>query len=205
MKKSNMIIWDVDNTLFYWTKHYVEWIFTKNLHRIDTHNSSTWFKKEFIVEFNTNKERFTNRDKTDLFAVFETSLNRCQNIILSACGKHSHSYLVEMVAPYVSEGRVFTVDCATEKQSIISSYKELGLDVLVVDDKVETAEYCRNNNIKVACNLPVYELVETVNGFVSPKRKRAGKELLSAIGLQNGRFIFTRKCASRSSSEGISF
>ena len=185
MKKRNLIIWDVDDTLIYWAKHFVEWMFTKNLHKIDTHDPRTWFKHEFIVEFNTNRERFTSREKTDLFAVFETSINRCQNIILSACGRHSHSYLLEIFAPYISESRIFTVDCASEKQKIILNYRDLGLNVLVVDDKTDTARFCRDNQIHVACNRPVFELVDIVNRFIVsvPKKKNVKKELLSAIGL----------------------
>jgi hypothetical protein len=54
-----------------------------------------------------------------------------------------------------------------------------------VDDKTDTATFCRDNKINVACNKPVFELVDIVNRFIAsvPKKKNVKKELLSAIGL----------------------
>ena len=130
----------------------------------DIRNSATY---DFIKEFN-NSKYFLKRDDIDgyqelyyLISFFKPDIKQ---VILSACGKGLQSKLYDIMKNQ-KNGRFDNIlledieceDSSHDKYQHILKHAETH-EVFVIDDKKETIEFCRKNNIRAACNLKPDEL-----------------------------------------------
>lgn len=176
--KPKMIIWDFDDTLFHWTKHFIKWLFENKLSEIDIHDTATWFTRDFVYEFN-NSKHFIRRDpicdNLDLFGFTLRSRNYCDVKILSACGKGLNEKIAKILLmkcylwDYRGDDFQSIIECENNSQD---KYKHLlehakTHELLVIDDKQETVRFCRENGILAVCNKDFNNLRKIISLFLT--------------------------------------
>lgn len=175
MTKPKLIIWDFDDTLFKWTPHFITWLFNNHLHDINTHDTKTWFQLEFIKEFN-NSEYFLRRDDIEgcqqLYLTISLLFPEIKQVILSACGKGLQSKLYTIMKQqkngrfdYIKLEDIECENSSHDKYQHILKHAETH-EVFVIDDKKETIEFCRKNNILGTCNLRPDDLKRELQLFI---------------------------------------
>jgi FMN phosphatase YigB (HAD superfamily) len=146
--KNPIVIFDLDDCLLHYNKHFVEWIFTNKYTQIDTHDTSTWYKPEFIFEFN-HSERFIQRDRLPLYYTFRRLHSELKHpCILSACGEGLEGEVQDALGmEYFNTFFIKCVNSSYDKYKALDELKETW-NVLVIDDKKETIEWCKKHGIK---------------------------------------------------------
>lgn len=149
MNKQPLVIFDLDDCLLHYSKHYVGWVFSSKYTEIDTHDTNTWFNPKFIYEFN-HSEKFIQRDRLPLYYTFRRILSELGNaVVLSSCGEGLEEEVQDALGVTMHEW-LHNITCVNTpydkyKKIEIAHYK---FDVLVIDDKKETIDWCKAHGIK---------------------------------------------------------
>ena len=149
--KPKLLIVDVDDTVIYWSPKYVEWLFKNNLHKIDTHEASEWFKyKTWINEFNFQSHEFYQRERIEpMCKLVESYMGKVEVLFFSACGKLAYDRQESLLQRHITYiGWKFrTVENSHEKVSEIFELSR-EYDIIVLDDKIETVVDLNKGGIK---------------------------------------------------------
>jgi hypothetical protein len=154
----NLIVCDVDDYLISWTPHYIKWLWDKKLSEIDTYDSKTWFRDDFIFqEFNKTYmfkwQRSPIKGTCD-FIKERLRANDCDILFVSACGaNNSHQYtaLAVVLGTELYESKIpLTLVCVDHSYEKIDMVKEYLVNksydkILVLDDNLKICESFKLN------------------------------------------------------------
>lgn len=164
MVKPPLIIFDLDDCLLHYTKHYVAWVFTTKFTSIDTHNTTTWYAPEFIYEFN-HSDYFTQRDKLPLYQTFRGLHLATKNLaVLTACGRGLESAVAKALG--ISHEFILCVGSSNDKYEVLSEVRGM-YDILMVDDKQDTIEWCERAKIpSILANQDIDKVNEVIYNHI---------------------------------------
>ena len=154
MKK--VLCLDVDDTVLYWTPHYIKWLFEKRFEYINTHKPDTWFNQTYVKEFNSSPEFSFRKRIKDICDILDTNIpnSDIDVIFISTCGKdhYLNQFRALQVANFKFPWILHTVDQSEDKIQLLLNIKNQYDTLLFVDDKVYTLQLAIKNGIE--CSLP---------------------------------------------------
>ena len=175
MKQNNLIVCDVDDYLICWIPHYIEWLWSNKLSEIDTYDSTTWFKPEYIFKEFNKTHVFANKrsriDSTCHFIKERLYSKDCDVLFVSACGKENlHQYKTLSIAldiplyePKITLNLV-CVDHSPQKIKVVKEHlRNNSYDkILVLDDNLKTCQLFQEH---VKCETYNKHDYETLNNI----------------------------------------
>jgi len=168
--KPPLVVYDLDDCLFYWSKHFVTWLFEHKLPEIDTHDTKTWFTSKHIYEFN-HSDNFYNREPMPLHTVFVNNKHFTNWKVLSACGSDLKTNVMSLLG--LNKWDLAHITCVDDS---VSKYEHLTewskeYNVLMIDDKLSTINWCNENNIHAVLSTNHNQVIRRIREHFSYKVK----------------------------------